>query len=1145
MLDGVLCLTSLNIENIRSNRCTLYTDLDHADIVLIQEHWLYTFEQDDILTDLPGRSFCCRSVDEYDPISQINRPQGYGGVATVWKNHLSPFIKKTDEGNERILPILLTSKDGSILIINCYLPSGNSKEATSKFEKDVATLEAIVYKYQHECDIIIGGDLNADLLNRNSRKEQLLSAMMSRTSLEMVNSQIPNQYTFRHKSFKDVTSHLDYFYTSSNLGCKISINTNAATNTSAHLPVELQVSLKNTIRRVPNKKGKKTKHQYPKKIAWNEGDIEKYQESLASQLAGIDIANLTTSAAIQRLQSAIASAEKDAIPSKVLKPIKGPSRRLSPELTMAISTSKDVHFQWKEAGRPGETHPLSQRRKEASKAIRRIQRKEEADKRRKLYDDIMEAHEGDQSTFFRLLRLKHGNRCDTAALSLEGQLTYDHEAQREGWATYFEKLATPDATPNQQTLEAIRWYNNNSSEHVQVQEEHVNTAIRSLNHNKAADSEGIQAEHFKYAGKCIISPLTHIIQKIFDDGTIPTVLKSGFKIPIPKSGKDQLIQSNYRGITITAIFGKILEHIILGLWESSLGAHISSLQFGFEKGKSPTMASLCLTETVAFAKDRGTKLYVATLDAQKAFDVVNHDILRTRLHMKGIQGQAWTLIDDLHQGCSEKVKWKGDYSRYYNVAQGVRQGGVLSTILYKEYMDPLLKDLELASTGAHIGDIYCGTPTCADDVLLIAYDSSELQAMLQKAYSYSRENLYTLHPVKSSTSLLFGKTLPASNPPSLRLGEDILPTAPEFTHLGLTWREGSQQPTVEDRINLAYRSAYLLIGKGIHGSNGINPSISARVMVTQVLPRLIHGLEAAVLSRKAYKALEDVFKSLMRQHQGLPERTATEAVYLLNGTYPVTAYIHYKVLLLFGAICRLDHDHPLRRLAIRQLSLPDSSNSWFVYVRAIAAEYDVDLIQAWNMPWDKLLWKKYTKEAVYSRWHIRLVEAASLKSSLKFLDLQLCYRDKAHPVWDTSRLRTGDTQKAMIRAKLLTGVYTLQTNIHKMKKSEDDICLLCKSAPEDVRHFICQCPALQQIRSPWIEQIIDRLNIKLVSVAPNGEELVKLILNGGKYGLRCTKAWLEDFNTLANNFIYELHNSRNKILLRINTKVVPSRTELH
>ena len=55
-------------------------------------------------------------------------------------------------------------------------------------------------------------------------------------------------------------------------------------------------------------------------------------------------------------------------------------------------------------------------------------------------------------------------------------------------------------------------------------------------------------------------------------------------------------------------------------------------------------------------------------------------------------------------------------------------------------------------------------------------------------------------------------------------------------------------------------------------------------------------------------------KTLLRQYQGLAERVATESVYLLTGTYPASAYVDYKALLLFGAISRLEDENPLREL---------------------------------------------------------------------------------------------------------------------------------------------------------------------------------------------------------------------------------------
>ena len=159
---------------------------------------------------------------------------------------------------------------------------------------------------------------------------------------------------------------------------------------------------------------------------------------------------------------------------------------------------------------------------------------------------------------------------------------------------------------------------------------------------------------------------------------------------------------NHRGITITATLEKIAEHILQEMSKPALGGQISGLQFGFTSGKSPTMATVCLTEAIANAKDSRQPLYVATLDAQKAFDVVRHEELKRKLYHAGVNGTNWLMIDSLYTDCREVVRWQGQYSNSYLVKQGVRQGGVLSTSLYKEYINPLFKDCERSRTGINI-----------------------------------------------------------------------------------------------------------------------------------------------------------------------------------------------------------------------------------------------------------------------------------------------------------------------------------------------------------------------------------------------------------------------------------------------------------
>ena len=153
---------------------------------------------------------------------------------------------------------------------------------------------------------------------------------------------------------------------------------------------------------------------------------------------------------------------------------------------------------------------------------------------------------------------------------------------------------------------------------------------------------------------------------------------------------------NHRGITISLTLGKVFESIIFNKGGS---LRQSLLQFGFTNGLSPLMAAVCLTEALCEARALGKDLYVATLDTQKAFDVVSHPILMDDLMNTDIPDDLWLAIYDLYDGITEAVFWDGQLSRPFNVQQGVGQGRILSPTLYKIYMNSVLQAFQQSGVG--------------------------------------------------------------------------------------------------------------------------------------------------------------------------------------------------------------------------------------------------------------------------------------------------------------------------------------------------------------------------------------------------------------------------------------------------------------
>ena len=122
---------------------------------------------------------------------------------------------------------------------------------------------------------------------------------------------------------------------------------------------------------------------------------------------------------------------------------------------------------------------------------------------------------------------------------------------------------------------------------------------------------------------------------------------------------------------------------------------------------------------------------MATLDVQKASDVVNHELLLRKLYLDGITGNDWLLVQDIYSDMTTSVKWESYLLAPFVICQGVCQGGVLSTSRYKRYNNRHLIVLEDRYTGMVIGSICVPDIAVADGTALITNSEDELQGIVK------------------------------------------------------------------------------------------------------------------------------------------------------------------------------------------------------------------------------------------------------------------------------------------------------------------------------------------------------------------------------------------------------------------------------
>ena len=290
----------------------------------------------------------------------------------------------------------------------------------------------------------------------------------------------------------------------------------------------------------------------------------------------------------------------------------------------------------------------------------------------------------------------------------------------------------------------------------------------------------------KLGVESLADPICDLLRSLIIHGHIPQIFLLCSLVPIVKNmNESKLSSSNYRLIAISALILKIFDHILIILSAPNLKPSI--YQYGFQKGKSTSMCTWTLTETINYFRNRNTPVFLCLMDLTKAFDLVKLSILFEKLALKVSPILIRFLVFSyIHQECV--VSWGGVQSTAFTIGNGVRQGAVLSPTLFNIYIDSLFHELSQSGFGCKIQNQYFGCIGYADDIALVAPSREALQMMINISKSF-----FDRHGIKISTNpdvkktktkvLVFGKQ---NNLASLLLGDKPLPSVKQWKHLGHT-----------------------------------------------------------------------------------------------------------------------------------------------------------------------------------------------------------------------------------------------------------------------------------------------------------------------------------------------------------------------
>jgi hypothetical protein len=376
-------------------------------------------------------------------------------------------------------------------------------------------------------------------------------------------------------------------------------------------------------------------------------------------------------------------------------------------------------------------------RREYHYAIRATRKHDNAIRKSKFLDSLLK---GGRDFFSEVNKIKGKKRC--FANTMNGVSGSKNIA--ESFATEYEQLFN-SCEYKQNFTESF--YNDITTKIKEMKNPECDTsiccddlkeALSNIKSNKSDGAFNLVSDNFICAPQLLYSHLSDLLRLCLIHGHLPLRLLLSTLIPIPKDRMGDLtLSNNYRGIALSALCLKIFEYVILKKHSYSLFS--SDHQFAYKKDFSTTQCTWVANEVISYYKQRQSHVVACLLDCSKAFDKVRYDILFPRLLNKGVSPVILRMLFHSYLNSQVRVKWNITTSESFNISNGVRQGAVLSPILFNVYIDDLITSLKEEGHGCWVGSQYYGVLVYADDILLLSPTVSSLCSMIKICENFSRK----------------------------------------------------------------------------------------------------------------------------------------------------------------------------------------------------------------------------------------------------------------------------------------------------------------------------------------------------------------------------------------------------------------------
>ncbi len=343
------------------------------------------------------------------------------------------------------------------------------------------------------------------------------------------------------------------------------------------------------------------------------------------------------------------------------------------------------------------------------------------------------------------------------------------------------------------TTDDILEINSNPPESVEVK-----VSIQSLKSGKACGIDAIYAEMLKADILTSARVLTDLFQDIWNSDTIPEDWSKGLIVKVPKKGNIKSCD-NWRGITLLSIPSKVFCRVLLNQMETAIGTKIRQEQAGFSKGRGCMDQIFALRNIIEQYSEWNSPLYIHFVDFRKAFDSVHRNALWMILHSYGIPSKIISIIKTFYEHFECSVITANDLSEWFPVKSGVRQGCIISPILFLVTIDWITTNTTADRSRGIQWTLFSQLEDVdfADDLALLSTNQYDMQVKTDRLSNFTRQVGLSINTSKTQVMCV-------NSVPTALVNDEPLEFVEDFTYLGsLISKDSGASKDIKTRLGKA------------------------------------------------------------------------------------------------------------------------------------------------------------------------------------------------------------------------------------------------------------------------------------------------------------------------------------------------------